>query len=206
MRFPILVPSLLVVSLLFSSCADAQSSSKAQASSTTAKSALKVAPDFELTDSTGKTARLSDYRGKVVLLNFWATWCGPCKVEMPWFMDFERKYKDKGFAVLAVAMDEDGWPSVRPYLRDSKIDFRVLMFTEKVAEQYGGVEDLPQTLVIDQKGNIIAKHVGLVSKSEYEKEIQRLLGLPATPPSGVKPAASKSTVAKPAGKGAKFVQ
>jgi peroxiredoxin len=178
-------------------CADAQQPKSAVAKTPPAGAAVgQTAPDFELTDSTGKTAKLSEYRGKVVVLNFWATWCGPCKVEMPWFMDFERKYKDKGFAVLGVAMDEDGWQSVRPYLRDNKIDFRVLMFTEKVAELYGGVEDLPQTLVLDQKGKVIAKHVGLVSKSTYENEIQRLLGVSAA---GV-------GSGKPAVKSTKFVQ
>ena len=69
----------------------------------------RVAPDFALKDADGKTVRLADYRGKVVLLDFWATWCGPCKMEIPWFMEFERKYKDRGFAVLGISMDDDGW-------------------------------------------------------------------------------------------------
>src|ERR1700761_9143856 len=72
------------------------------------------APEFALKDAHGKLVHLSDYRGKVVLLDFWATWCGPCNVEIPWFVQFEKKYKDRGFEVLGVSMDEDGWKSVAP--------------------------------------------------------------------------------------------
>src|SRR6202451_2552306 len=76
--------------------------------------------DFSLKDSTGKAVHLSDYHGKVVLLNFWATWCAPCKIEIPWFMEFQREFKDRNFEVLGVSMDEDGWDSVRPYMADHK--------------------------------------------------------------------------------------
>ena len=78
-------------------------------------------PDFALKDSTGQTVQLSDYHGKVVLLNFWATWCAPCKIEIPWFMEFQREYKDRNFAVLGVSMDEDGWDAVRPYMANHSI-------------------------------------------------------------------------------------
>src|SRR3954447_7712257 len=72
----------------------------------------KPAPAFSLQDTDGKAVTLAEYKGKVVLLNFWATWCGPCKIEIPWFAEFERKYKDRGFAVLGVAMDDEGWSVV----------------------------------------------------------------------------------------------
>ena len=136
----------------------------------------KPAPDFALQDADGRTVRLSDYRGKVVLLNFWATWCGPCKVEIPWFVEFERKHKDKGFAVVGVSMDEDGWQIVKPFVSRLGINYRILMGTDSIAQLYGGVESLPTTFVIDREGRIAAVHVGLVSKRSYEKDIDEVLG------------------------------
>src|SRR5580658_7271538 len=83
--------------------------------------------DFALKDSGGKTVKLSDYRGKVVLLNFWATWCAPCKIEIPWFVEFQQTYKSRDFAVLGVSMDEDGWDSVRPYMAAHKLNYPVVV-------------------------------------------------------------------------------
>ena len=143
-----------------------------------AENERKAAPDFNLKDVDGKSVKLSDYRGKVVLLNFWATWCGPCKIEIPWFMDFEQKYKDKNFAVLGVSLDEDGWDSVKPYLTEKKINYRVMIGTEQVAQLYGDVDSLPTTFMIDQQGRVAAVHVGLVSKSDYLHDILELLGTP----------------------------
>ena len=76
----------------------------------------KTAPDFTLPDAKGERLRLADYKGKVVLLNFWATWCGPCKVEIPWFIEFQKQYQAKGFTVLGVSLDEDGWKVINPYV------------------------------------------------------------------------------------------
>ncbi len=87
----------------------------------------KTAPDFSLTDANGAKMKLSDLRGKVVLLNFWATWCGPCVIEIPWFESFEQQYKSKGFEVVGVSMDEDGWPAVKPFIAEHKMNYRVLL-------------------------------------------------------------------------------
>ena len=135
----------------------------------------RPAPEFSLKDADGKTARLSDYRGQVVLLNFWATWCGPCKLEIPWFTEFEKKHKDEGFAVLGVSMDEDGWDTVKPYLRWANVNYRILMGDAQVAMLYGGVEALPTSFLIDREGKIASVHVGLVGKSDYENDIHALL-------------------------------
>ncbi|HUO27733.1 MAG TPA: TlpA disulfide reductase family protein [Bryobacteraceae bacterium] len=142
------------------------------------------APDFSLKDADGKTVRLSDYHGKVVLLDFWATYCGPCKIEIPWFMDLERKHKDQGFSVLGVSMDDDGWDAVKPFIADEAINYRVMVGNDSIAEQYGGIEALPTTFLIDRDGNIAAVHVGLTSKSEFENGIEQLLQKPAHPGSG----------------------
>jgi len=136
----------------------------------------KLAPDFTLKDMDGRAVHLSDYRGKVVLLNFWATWCGPCKIEIPWFMELEQRLKGQGFAVLGIAMDEEGWQAVKPFLAELKVNYRTLLGNESVTQLYGGVDSLPTSFIIDREGRIASIHVGLVSKSRYENEIQALLG------------------------------
>ena len=136
----------------------------------------KPAPDFTLKDANGASVKLSDYRGKVVLLNFWATWCGPCQLEIPWFVGFEQQYKNQGFAVLGVSMDEDGWNAVKPYIAEHKMNYRVLLGDDSVTQLYGGVESLPTSFVIDREGKIaFAPHIGLINKNEYINEIQSLL-------------------------------
>src|SRR5690348_16068937 len=118
---------------------------------TTAEAAVKpekdrkAAPEFTLKDANGQTVHIADYKGKVVLLDFWATWCAPCKIEIPWFMEFEQQFKDRGFAVLGVAMDDDGWPTVKPYIQDLKMNYRIVLGNEHVGDLYGGVESLPTT-------------------------------------------------------------
>ena len=139
----------------------------------------KPAPSFNLTDATGKAVKLADFKGKVVLLNFWATWCGPCKVEIPWFIEFQQTYKDRDFVVLGVSFDDDGWKSVKPYIEEKKINYRVMIGDELIAQHYGGVESLPTTFVVDKAGRIASIHIGLVSKSEYKNEIETLLAAPA---------------------------
>jgi peroxiredoxin len=133
------------------------------------------APDFTLKDATGATVKLSDFKGKVVLLNFWATWCGPCQIEIPWFIDFQQQLKDKDFVILGVSMDDDGWTSVKPYIEKKKINYRMVIGTEEVSTMYGGVDSLPTTFLIDREGRIAQKHEGLIGKSEYLNEIVDLL-------------------------------
>lgn len=136
----------------------------------------KLAPDFTLTDSNGQPVKLSDYRGKVVLLNFWATWCGPCQIEIPWFIEFEQQLKSKGFEVVGVSMDEEGWKAVKPYIAERKINYRILLGDETVSQLYGGLDALPTTFLIDRDGKFaFSPHIGLAGKNEYLSEIQSLL-------------------------------
>ena len=102
--------------------------------------------DFALKDSAGTTVKLSDYRGKVVLLNFWATWCAPCKIEIPWFVEFQNEYKSRNFEVLGVSMDEDGWDSVRPYMTEHKLNYPVVVGGDTIERAFGGVDDLPTSI------------------------------------------------------------
>ena len=141
----------------------------------------KAAPDFALKDASGKVIHLADYKGKVVLLDFWATWCGPCGVEIPWFTEFQRKYKDRGFEVVGVSMDDDGWKAINPFVARRKINYRVVLGDDKTGDQYGGLDALPTTFVIDRAGRIASKHVGLTDKRDFEDAIEKLLEAPAGP-------------------------
>ena len=166
---------LVATALLLSGCASSSEQATAAPAAKRDK-ARKTAPDFTLNDVHGRPVKLSDFRGKVVLLNFWATWCGPCKLEIPWFIEFEQKYKDRGLVVIGVSMDEEGWDVVKPYLAERRINYRVVIGTDKIGDAYGGVESLPTTMVIDRDGQIASTHIGLVGKSDYENEIVQLLG------------------------------
>jgi peroxiredoxin len=171
----LLLSAILGLILAAVSCANAESVAHAAVKP---ESQRKAAPDFTLKDSTGATVKLSDYKGKVVLLDFWATWCGPCKIEIPWFIEFEPMYKDRGFAVVGVSMDEDGWSAVKPYLQERKVNYRVLLGTEMVGQLYGGLDALPTTFLIDRSGKIASVHIGLSSKDGFQNEINSLLAAP----------------------------
>jgi peroxiredoxin len=140
----------------------------------TAANLRKAAPVFTLTDSTGAPVRLSDYKGKVVLLDFWATWCHGCKLEIPWFMEFESRYKEGGLVVIGVSMDDDGWKSVKPYIELKKMNYPVVIGSQDLAKQYG-LTSMPMTWLIDRQGRIAALHTGLVDKAGCEDEIRKLL-------------------------------
>jgi peroxiredoxin len=140
-----------------------------------------AAPDFSLKDSDGKTVRLSDYHGKVVLLDFWATWCPPCKLEIPWLIDIERENKARGFEVLGVSMDDEGWEVVKPFMKEVGMNYRVVIGNDATAELYGNVESLPETFLIDREGKIAAIHIGLASRKDFEDEVAQLLDSPKKP-------------------------
>jgi peroxiredoxin len=139
----------------------------------------QATPGFSLKDSNGQTVHLADYKGKVVLLDFWATWCGPCKMEIPWFIDFERQFKDQGFAVVGVSMDEDGWSAVKPYVQNMKMNYRVVLGDDNVSTAYGGLDSLPTTLLIDRQGKIASVHVGVaMGKEDFKNAVVQLLNAP----------------------------
>lgn len=134
-----------------------------------------AAADFALSDRAGRTVQLSQFRGRVVLVDFWATWCPPCRTEIPWFAEFQRRYANPGLTVLGVAMDEDGWKTAGPFVDSVGAEYPMVLGTGEVARRFG-VETLPTTLLIDRSGRIAATHTGLVSRSAVESEIRYLLG------------------------------
>jgi cytochrome c biogenesis protein CcmG/thiol:disulfide interchange protein DsbE len=134
----------------------------------------RQAPDFLLQDSAGSKIRLSDYRGRVILVNFWATWCAPCKAEIPLLEEFEHAYASQGLTVIGVSMDENGWSSVRPFMEALKINYPVVIGGEELASQYGLI-GLPTTFLVDREGRIAATHVGILSRGDVEHTIMPLL-------------------------------
>ena len=143
------------------------------------------APDFSLESLDGKTTRLSDFRGKAVLLNFWATWCGPCKIEMPWFVDFQKQYGSQGLQIVGVAMDDASKEDIGKFARDMGVNYPILIGKEAVGDQYGGIPGLPETFLIARDGKIVDKIIGLRGKAEIEDAIKKALN--------TRPAASQAS-------------
>jgi peroxiredoxin len=134
----------------------------------------KLAPDFALTSTEGKTIRLSDYRGKVVVLDFWATWCPPCRAEIPDFIKLYSKYKQDGFQMLGVSLDEGGLKDVIPFMKQYGINYPIVLGTEEVVSAYGGIRGIPTTFVIDKNGYVRDAFEGYRPSSVFEKLIQQL--------------------------------
>jgi peroxiredoxin len=149
-----------------------------------------VAPDFSLESLDGGTMRLSDLRGKAVLLNFWATWCGPCKIEMPWFVDLQNQYRSQGLQIVGVAMDDASKDDIKKFAKDMGVNYPILIGKEAVGDQYGGVPALPETFLIGRDGKIVDKIIGLRGKSEIEDSIKKALDTrPASSQAALVPAA-----------------
>jgi len=145
---------------------------------------LPPAPNFTLKDLQGHDVSLEQYRGKVVLVNFWATWCGPCEVEIPWFIEFQRKYGPQGFTVLGLSMDEEGESVVAPWIEKMKFDvngtptalnYPILLANDETAGKFGGLIGLPTSILISRDGKIIKRFIGLVSHEKYVKSIEENL-------------------------------
>jgi peroxiredoxin len=134
-----------------------------------------LAPDFTLESLDGKSMRLSDLRGKAVLLNFWATWCTPCKIEMPWFVEMQRQYGAQGLQIVGVAMDDASKEDIAKFAKDMGVNYPILIGKEAVGDEYGGVPALPETFFIGRDGKIVDKILGLKGKGDIEEDIKRAL-------------------------------
>lgn len=138
------------------------------------------APDFTLESLDGKSMKLSDLRGKAVLLNFWATWCGPCKIETPWLVEMQNEYGNQGLQVVGVAMDDSGKDEIAKFAKDMGVNYPVLLGKEAVGDEYGGVPALPESFFIGRDGKIVDRIIGLKGRADIEDSIKKALNTQAS--------------------------
>ncbi len=146
----------------------------------------KAAPDFTLEDLNGKRLSLADYKGKALLINFWATWCAPCKIETPWLIELRNQYAAQGFEILGVSMDDldrddpaklsGEKKEIAHFVQQMKMPYPVLIGGDSISKPYGGLDDLPTSFFVDRNGTVVAAQLGLTSKDEIEAKIKKSLG------------------------------
>ena len=134
-----------------------------------------LAPAWKLQDLDGKTVSSDDFKGKVVILDFWATWCPPCRAEIPGLIDLQKAYGKQGLMVVGVSVDQGGTDVIKPFVEKFGMNYPVLVADDKVQQAFGGFDAIPVTLVIDRQGRIVKRHLGLTEKDEFEAEIKPLL-------------------------------
>ncbi len=156
----------------------------ARGAKTSQENKLAASPDFTLKDLDDHDVSLSQFKGKVVLVNFWATWCGPCKIEIPWLVELQDKYAARGFTVLGVAMDEEGKSAVGPFVRRERfrvggtshtMNYPIVLGNDATADKFGGLLGFPTSVLIAKDGRVVKRVDGLVSYDEIEKAIQSQL-------------------------------
>lgn len=162
----------LLATLLLSPIAYGQSRAVLQP-----ESKRQAAPELNLADSEGKNVELKEYRGKIVVLDFWATWCHGCKTEIPWFVEFQKKYGASGLSVVGISMDDDGWKVVKPFIQSRGVPYRIVLGNDSVAKQYA-IGNMPDTFLIDGDGRIAAAYAGVVDREDIERNIRALLAKP----------------------------
>jgi thiol-disulfide isomerase/thioredoxin len=137
-----------------------------------------VAPEFELPvlDSTGKTLKLSELKGKAVVLNFWATYCVPCKTEMPWLVELQKQYGAQGLQIVGVTKDGDSEKTASGFIKKMGVNYPILLGTEKVEDLYGGISGLPTTFFIDRSGKVVTRRLGQMNEGQMVEDIKKSLG------------------------------
>jgi thiol-disulfide isomerase/thioredoxin len=144
------------------------------AANNTSNSSSELAPDFVLTDTQGNQVKLSDYRGKVVILDFWATWCPPCRKGIPDLIDLKKTYKDR-LAIIGISLDTDSKNDVVPFMKEYGINYKVVYGDNDVVQKYGNIQAIPTSFIIDQKGNIVTSFVGLQRIETYKSYLNNLI-------------------------------
>ncbi len=176
--YAILLTSIIALTMI--ACSSEQKSKDTKAAQSKAPSEAAVAPAFALLNDQGDTVKLSDYAGKVIILDFWATWCPPCRQEIPHFIELQNEYGEKGLQVIGVSVDQQGWEVVKPFVKEQGINYPILMAGRDVYREYqellpgserGGI---PFTFVIDRKGVVQHKFVGYRDKAVFEEAVKTL--------------------------------
>lgn len=146
--------------------------------------AEEPAPELTLKDLNGNDVSLSDYKGKVVLVNFWATWCDPCREEIPWLIEMQKKYADRGFVILGIALDEEGKSVVTPFVAKERFDvngqkepmsYKILIGNDEAADKFGGLFGYPTSILISKEGKQVKRVTGIISPDEMTKLIESQL-------------------------------
>lgn len=145
-------------------------------SSGTAARHLSAGPVWELNDVNGHTIRSADFKGKVMLLDFWATWCPPCRAEIPGFVELQKRHAKDGLAVIGISLDRGDSAGVKSFLEKNGVNYPVAIGTDEMIQAFGGVESIPTTFILDRWGRIVGRHEGFADQEEFEKEIKPLLG------------------------------
>lgn len=178
MKFKFFLTSLFFSTLFFAGCGNKTPNAKTVKQYNPVvkevKKDVKKAPGFTLSNTDGKQVKLSDFRGKIVILNFWATWCPPCREEIPGFVKLQKEYKND-LVILGVSLDTGSKGDVVPFMKKFKMNYPVLFGSTEVVRDYGGIQSIPTTFIIDQKGNIVNNFIGFRNESIFKTEIEKML-------------------------------